>query len=69
MTNLITAKKLYTILNSDYKIKNLTGSIRFQLGNISIGVGRRDVMGEILQKWVCELLSLASKSAGYFSES
>ena len=56
MTNLLTARELYKFLISDYKIKNLIGSIKFQLGNIDIGVGRRDVMGDVIQDWLCELL-------------
>lgn len=34
----------------------MTGSIKFQLGNINVGVKRRDVMGEVLQSWVGECL-------------
>ena len=56
ITKLITAREFYRLLIFDYKIKNLTGSIKFQLGNIDVGVKRRDVIGEILQDWVCEWL-------------
>ena len=56
MANLITARELYKILILNYRIKNLTGSINFQLGNISVGVKRRDIMGEVIQNWVCEWL-------------
>ena len=56
MANLITARELYRLLILDYRIKFLTGSINFQLGNIRVGVKRRDIMGEIIQDWVCEWL-------------
>ena len=59
MANLITAREFYKLLIFDYKIKHLTGNIKFQLGNISVGVKRRDVIGDILQDWVCELMRRA----------
>ncbi|MBR2209183.1 MAG: NgoBV family restriction endonuclease [Synergistaceae bacterium] len=59
MANLITAREFYKLLIFDYRIKNLTGSIKFQLGNISVGIKRRDIIGEIIQDWVCEWLERA----------
>ncbi|MBR1486229.1 MAG: NgoBV family restriction endonuclease, partial [Synergistaceae bacterium] len=57
--NVITAQEFYRLLVFNYKIKSLTGNIKFKLGNISIGVERRDLIGEILQRWVCEFLTRA----------
>ena len=59
MGTLITAREFYRLLIFDYKIKYLTGSITFQLGNIDVGVKRRDVIGDIIQDWVCEWLKRA----------
>ena len=59
MENLITAREFYNLLVFDYKIKSLTGNIKFQLGSISIDVARRDFIGEALQKWICEFLTRA----------
>jgi len=59
MTKLITAQEFYKLLLFNCKIKNLTGSMKFQLDNINISIKRRDVMGEILQAWTCEWLRRA----------
>ena len=53
----MTARELYKILIFDYKIKSLGGSIKFQLGDISISLKRRDIVGDVIQKWVEEFLS------------
>ena len=39
------------LLNTE-KIKTETGQIRFNLGNVSIVVKRKDVVGNILQEWL-----------------
>lgn len=54
--NLITARELYRLLIFDYRIKFLTGSVNFQLGDICSSIKRRDVIGDVIQDWVCELL-------------
>ena len=59
MANLITARELYRLLILDYRIKFLTGSINFQLGGISTCVRRRDIIGDVIQDWVCEWLERA----------
>ena len=56
MKNLITARELYRILIFNYRIKSLAGKINFQLGDISVAIKRRDVIGDIMQKWVEECL-------------
>lgn len=47
-----TAVEIYNGLVSEYRIKELKGQIRFHLGDVSIIVHRRDVVGNIIQEWV-----------------
>ncbi|MBQ6776395.1 MAG: NgoBV family restriction endonuclease [Synergistaceae bacterium] len=52
MANLITARELFRLLVFDYGIKSLIGHMKFQLGDISVAVRRRDVVGEVIQYWL-----------------
>ncbi|MBQ9419771.1 MAG: NgoBV family restriction endonuclease [Synergistaceae bacterium] len=56
MANLITARELYRLLVFDCGIKSLKGQINFQLGDISVAVKRKDVVGDVIQSWVGEWL-------------
>ena len=57
MANLLTAYELYKLLIFDYRVKSLTGCVNFQLGSIEVRLQRRDIVGEVIQKWVCEWLA------------
>ena len=48
----LTAQEVYDKLINDDKIKLLKGQIRFHLGDVSIIVKRKDVVGNILQEWL-----------------
>lgn len=48
----LTPEQVYEKLNSDFRITEQVGNIRFNLGNISIIVKRRDVVGNIMQEWL-----------------
>lgn len=48
----LTAKDIYTKLLVEDKIKSVKGQIRFHLGDVSIIVKRKDVVGNILQEWL-----------------
>lgn len=48
----ITPKQLYERLNNDFRITEQTGNIQFNLGDVSIIVKRRDVVGNIMQEWL-----------------
>ena len=58
MENLITARELYHVLIFDYRIKWLGGNINFQLGDISVSIQRKDIIGDVIQKWVEEFLRM-----------
>lgn len=47
-----TALEIYNEMLDEYKIKELKGQIKFHLGDVSIIVRRRDVIGNIIQEWV-----------------
>ncbi len=47
----LTAQEIYDKLINEDKIKTLKGQIRFHLGNVSIVVKRKDVVGNIVQEW------------------
>ena len=48
----LTPEEVYNKLNSEFKIKEKTGGIHFDLGDVSIIVKKRDSVGNILQEWV-----------------
>lgn len=48
----ITPKQLFERLNNDFRITEQTGNIQFKLGDVSIIVKRRDVVGNIMQEWL-----------------
>ena len=52
MSRILTAQEIFDELVNDYRIKELTGQITFQMGNVSIIVKRKDVVGNILQEWL-----------------
>ncbi len=56
MANFITAKELYKLLVLDYKIKFQEGCFDFRLGDVSVAVRRKDVVGDVIQKWLEEWL-------------
>ena len=51
MKKILTAQEIYKALVNQYKIKSLDGLIQFQMGDVSVAVKRRDVIGGILQEW------------------
>ena len=48
----LTAQQIYDKLINEDKIKTVAGQIRFSLGDVSIIVKRKDVVGNILQEWL-----------------
>lgn len=48
----LTANEVYDKLVNDDKILELNGQIKFFLGNVSIIVKQRDVVGNIMQEWL-----------------
>lgn len=54
MTKLLklTADEVYDRLLNVDKIKTVEGQIRFYLGNVSIIVRQKDVVGNIIQEWL-----------------
>ena len=48
----VTAQEIYDKLMNKDKIKTLKGQIRFHLGDVSITVKRKDVVGNIIQEWL-----------------
>ena len=48
----LTAQQIYDKLIYEDRIKTVAGQIRFNLGDISIIVKRKDVVGNILQEWL-----------------
>lgn len=52
MKKIFTAQEIYSVLLNEDKITALTGTIKFHMGNISITVKRKDVVGNILQEWL-----------------
>ena len=59
MKKIATAREVYELLVNKYKIKSLNGIIKFHMGNVSIAVKRRDVIGGILQEWLEKWLTLS----------
>lgn len=49
---IVTAEDIYTELVEVDKIKTIKGQIKFNLGDVSIIVKRKDVVGNILQEWL-----------------
>ena len=47
-----TAKQVYDKLVNDDKILTLKGQIKFYLGDVSIIVKQKDVVGNIIQEWI-----------------
>ncbi len=47
-----TAEEIYNKLISEDRIKEVTGQICFHMGDISILVKKKDVVGNILQEWM-----------------
>lgn len=48
----LTAQQIYNKLIDEEQIKTVKGQIRFNLGDVSIIVKRKDVVGNILQEWL-----------------
>lgn len=48
----LTAQDIYDELINVDKIKSIKGQIKFNLGDVSIVVKRKDVVGNILQEWL-----------------
>lgn len=48
----LTAKEIYDKLIYEDKIKTVAGQIKFHLGDVSIIIKRKDVVGNILQEWL-----------------
>lgn len=48
----LTAQDVYSKLVNDDKILELNGQIKFRLGDVSIIVKQRDVVGNIMQEWL-----------------
>lgn len=48
----LTAQQIYEKLINEDGILTLTGQIRFHLGDVSIIVKRKDVVGNIIQEWL-----------------
>ncbi len=48
----LTAQEIYDKLLNEDRIKTIAGQIRFHLGDVSIIVKRKDVVGNILQEWL-----------------
>lgn len=48
----LTAQEIYDKLINEDKIKTVKGQIRFHLGDVSIIVKKKDVVGNILQEWL-----------------
>ncbi len=48
----LTAKQIYDKLILEDDIRSLKGQIRFHLGNVSIIVKRKDIVGNIVQEWL-----------------
>ena len=52
MKNILTPKGVYSRLVDVDKILSLEGQIRFHLGDVSIVVKQKDVVGNIIQEWL-----------------
>ena len=52
MKQIVTAKEIYDTLMNTEKITTLKGCIKFHMGDVSIIVKRKDVVGNILQEWL-----------------
>ena len=48
----LTAEQVYQKLLEDFKIYEVTGQIKFYLGDVDIIVKARDVVGNIMQEWL-----------------
>lgn len=48
----LTAQEIYDKLITEDEILSLTGQIRFHLGDVSIIVKKKDVVGNIVQEWL-----------------
>ncbi len=48
----LTATQIYDKLLNEDRILTITGQIRFHLGDVSIIVKHKDVVGNIIQKWL-----------------
>ena len=48
----LTPEEVYNKLDTEFRIKEKTGGIHFDLGDVSIIVKKRDSVGNILQEWV-----------------
>ena len=48
----LTAQQVYDRLVNDYNIKEKTGYIRFNIGEVSINATTRDSVGNLIQNWV-----------------
>ena len=46
------AYEIYKALVDSYGIKSLSGIIKFRLGNISVAVRRKEIIGGVLQEWL-----------------
>lgn len=56
----LTSQEVYDKLINEDKIKTIQGQIRFHLGDVSIIVKKKDVVGNILQEWFEGWLSAKS---------
>lgn len=54
----LTAQEIYDKLLNEDKIKTVKGQIRFHLGDVSIIVKKKDVVGNILQEWLADNSSI-----------
>lgn len=48
----LTAQEIFDRLINEDQIKTVKGQIRFHLGDVSIIVKRKDVVGNIVQEWL-----------------
>lgn len=48
----LTAQEIYNKLINEDKILELKGQIKFYLGDVSIIVRQKDVVGNIIQEWL-----------------
>ena len=52
MKRTVTAREIYDELMNNDRITTLAGLIEFRMGDVSIRVKRKDVVGNILQEWL-----------------
>ena len=52
MKKIVTAQEIFDSLVNVDKIQSLAGFIKFHMGDVSITVKRKDVVGNILQEWL-----------------